>query len=435
MIQKASPAPANEWSAVLIGLFLMIGAGILLLLSVLLLFLGLTALPIGRNTSGSLSMLILSAGTFGLGILLLPGIYLNARNLLNLPPSQPGAALRISDRMLMPIMIIAWLTSLMLGQIASRNLWASALVLPITNIFAIGLPVLFYIRISLRGLELPPAKRGWSVFGASLLISPLLALIFEVLAVGVIFILYMVYASSVPGLKDALSSLVSGLQSGSSNDNESMRLAANLAFAPGAIPALLITFSLAIPLIEETLKITVIWFYLGRLRRPLDGFVLGILCGAAFALTENLGFSSAGAADWAASAAARATSALPHIFNSGLLGWALVSVWKEKRYGRLAGTFLAVILIHGAWNVISLGLALSEFSPFVADVPAFLQNSYPWYAAWGLMVIGTLAGLILNNRQMRKLAASEESEKLGYNSRLLSQNTGGNDNGITQNPD
>ena len=71
------------------------------------------------------------------------------------------------------------------------------------------------------------------------------------------------------------------------------------------------------------------------------------MCGTAFALIENIGFTSAGSADWISSVAARTTTALPHIFNSGLLGWALVSAWHEHRYGRLLATFLAVILVHG----------------------------------------------------------------------------------------
>lgn len=417
------------------GIFLLFGAGSLLLIALLLLILGISAFSTSANTSSSLSLFILSAGTFGLGFLLVPGMYLNAVSIFNLPVPMAKAGIKIPDRILFPLLICIWPASLILGQISSGNRWASVIVLPIINILAIGIPILFYVRISLRGLELPPAKRGWSVFGASLLTSPLLALIFEALAVVLIFIAYMVYASTVPGLKDALSTLVSSLQAGGSNDTEAMRLAASLAFAPGAITTLLLTFSIAIPLIEETAKITIIWFYLGRLRRPIDGFILGILCGAAFALTENMGFASAGAADWTASAAARATAALPHIFNSGLLGWALVSAWKESRYGRLAATFLAVILIHGTWNAISLGIALSEFSSFSANVPAIFQNSYPWYAAWGLMVLGSFVGLIFNNRQMRKQVANKAQENLGYNLRLLSQTLGENDNGITQNPD
>ena len=53
-----------------------------------------------------------------------------------------------------------------------------------------------------------------------------------------------------------------------------------------------------------------------------------------------LGFSLAG----------RATSSLMHITASGLMGWAIASALLEKRYGRLAWTYLLSMAIHGLWN-------------------------------------------------------------------------------------
>jgi RsiW-degrading membrane proteinase PrsW (M82 family) len=240
-----------------------------------------------------------------------------------------------------------------------------------------------------------------------MLITPTLALIFEAVAVGVIMIILLIYANTVPGLKETFSTLLEDMRAGASNAEETTRIAASLLFAPGAFIAALSAFSLAIPLIEETSKLVVMWFYLGRIRRPVDGFVLGTLCGTAFALVENIGFTSAGSADWITSVAARTTTALPHIFNSGLLGWALVSAWREHRYGRLLATFIAVILVHGTWNAISLGLAMSSMSPYVADAPILVQNEIAWFAAWAVMAAGTFVGLIYNNRRMRKVAIQD----------------------------
>jgi RsiW-degrading membrane proteinase PrsW (M82 family) len=141
----------------------------------------------------------------------------------------------------------------------------------------------------------------------------------------------------------------------------------------------------------------------------VDGFVLGILCGAAFALAENIGFTSAGSADWISSIAARTTTALPHIFNSGLFGWALASAWKEHRYGRLLGTFITVILVHGTWNAISLGLAMNGLNNLIVEVPTLFRYDFAWMAGWIVMAIGTLIGLIRNNRQMRKAASVESA--------------------------
>lgn len=417
-------APNNRltnWSALIMGLFLTAGAASMLMMAMFFVVAGLTSGPALKNAE-PLSMYLLAAGTFFMSLLLLPGIYFNARKFfgatdltLHLP--------RINDWFFIPALVSAWSLTLVLGQLAAGHTILSILVLPIANIFAVGLPILLYIRISLRGLEFPSARRSWSVLGASMLLTPSLAVFFEAIAVGIIVLFLLIYANTVPGLRETFGTLLDSIKSGGTSDAEITRLTASLLFAPGASVAALSAFSFAIPLIEETFKLTVIWLYLGRIRRPVDGFVLGILCGAAFALAENIGFTSAGSADWAASIAARTTTALPHIFNSGLLGWALVSAWKEHRYGRLFATFFAVILVHGTWNAISLGMAMSGLASFVAEVPSILQNEFAWLVAWALLAIGTFIGLVYNNRQMRKLSMVEPPEKVGYNLPLPGEDT------------
>jgi hypothetical protein len=405
MNQPASNHQSVAWPALLMSLFLLIGAVLMWMVALFFIVIGLTSGPELKN-AGPLGMYLLATGTFFIGLLLLPGIYFNARKFF-------GAAdltLRlphVNDWFLIPALLAAWIATLVLGQLTAGHATLSILVLPVANIFAVGLPILLYIRIGLRGLEFPSARQSWSVLGASMLITPSLAIFFEAIAVGIIVLLLFLYANTVPGLKETFGTLIDGIKTGGVNDAEITRLTASLLYAPGASIAALSAFSFAIPLIEETFKLTVMWFYLGRIRRPVDGFVLGILCGAAFALAENIGFTSAGSADWAASIAARTTTALPHIFNSGLLGWALVSAWREHRFGRLLATFFAVILVHGTWNAISLGMAMSGLSSYVADAPAILQYDFAWLAAWGIMAVGTLIGLVYNNGQMRKQSRVE----------------------------
>ena len=405
MNQPAFNHQSVAWPALLMSLFLIIGAVFMWMVALFFVVIGLTSGPELKN-AGPLGMYLLATGAFFIGLLLLPGIYLNARKLF-------GAAdltLRlphINDWFFIPTLVAAWIATVVLGQLAAGHATLSILVLPVANIFAVGLPILLYIRISLRELEFPSARQSWSVLGASMLITPSLAVFFEAIAVGIIVLLLFLYANTVPGLKETFGTLINGIKTGGVNDAEMTRLAANLLYAPGASIAALSAFSYAIPLIEETFKLTVMWFYLGRIRRPVDGFVLGILCGAAFALAENIGFTSAGSADWAANIAARTTTALPHIFNSGLLGWALVSAWREHRFGRLLATFFAVILVHGTWNAISLGMAMSSLSSYVADAPAIFQYDFAWLVAWGIMAVGTLIGLVYNNGQMRKQSRAE----------------------------
>lgn len=400
MNQEAPDNKSVTLPALFMGLFLVTGAALLLVATLLFALLGLTSGPELKNAE-PLSMYLLATGAFSMGLLLLPGIYLNGRKFFG----STDLALhfpQINDWIFIPALVVTWIITLAIGQLAASHAILSLVVLPFANILAVGLPILLYIRLSLRGLDFPSARRSWSILGASMLLTPSLALVFEAIAVGIIILLLYLYASTVPGLMDSFNTLIANLKPGNANDSEMTRLMATLLYAPGASVAALSAFSFAIPLIEETFKLTVLWFYLGRVRRPVDGFVLGILCGAAFALAENIGFTSAGSADWAASIAARTTTALPHIFNSGLFGWGLVSAWREHRFGRLLAAFCAVILVHGTWNAISLGLAMSDLASYVAEVPLLFQNGFAWLAAWGVMAVGTLIGLIYNNRQMHK---------------------------------
>jgi RsiW-degrading membrane proteinase PrsW (M82 family) len=427
MNHPSSETQKLDWGALIMGLFLALGFVSMLLLAAFLFLLGISVLP-GVKIREPLSILILAGGVFASGILVLPGLYFNVRRLFNQPEIQLHAP-PLGDRIIIPTILSTWLLCLALGQISTGSQLGSAIVLPVINILAVGLPILLYLRISLRGLKLPSARRAWSLFGASLIISPTLAFILEGLAVVVIVLLYALYARFLPGLQDTLKSMLNTFQSSSRTETDTMRLAAKLLFAPGAAFTVLVTFSLAVPLIEETSKTILIWPLINRIRRPVEGFVLGTLCGAAFALAENIGFASTGSADWTINVATRATAALPHMLNSGILGWALVSAWKEHRYGRLAKAFLAVILIHGIWNAASLGLAMNSLADYAADVPFYLQNSYPWASAWVLLAAGAFGGLIFNNIQMRKLQANEPDEIIEYNSTLLSPTSGGNNDG------
>ncbi len=408
MNQTNTASPPSERAALFMALFLAMGAALLLLLSWVLTIFGLVTLS-GLKFNEQPGIFILAGGTFELGLLMLPGIILNARKFLH-KPDWHSSFPDINDRVLIPIMIFFWLCSLGFGQFVAGNHLAATLILPFINILAIGLPILAYIRISLRGLALLDARRAWSIFGASLIISPLLALLFEVITVGIIILLYVAYASSIPGLRETFSSLLGSLQSGGFNESETLRMTASLLFAPGASLTALGIFSGAVPLIEETFKITMIMIFIKKIPHPTNGFMLGILCGAAFALSENIGYASAGSTNWAANAAARATSALPHILNSGMLGWGLVSAYREHRYSRLIASFLAATLIHGTWNAISVGLLMNSFSSYIAVVPYYLQSPYPLTIGWVIMALGVLIGLIFNNRQMRNSAIKNQAE-------------------------
>ncbi len=358
------------------------------------------------KTSEPVSVLMLAFGKVAIGLLLIPGFYFNVINFLGRPDAN-NLAIKVDDRIFFSSLITLWLLSLMIGQAISTSQPVASLFLPFLNFLAVCLPIVMYLRIGLRGITLPSFRHVWTVFGASLVVSPILALILEACVFGAFLAIYILIVKFIPELNNQFSLMISTYESSKQSEDAIMQLVANLLFSPGTAIAALGIFSVAIPFIEETFKIILLWLLKNQIHRPSDGFVLGTLCGAAFALVENISFTSLGYADWSSSAAVRASAALPHIFNSGLLGWALISAKENHRYRQLAITFLAVTLVHGAWNAISLGLAMNSLAAYVPIIPFYLRNSYPWIAGWILLALAIFSGLIYNNSQMKKLQLAE----------------------------
>ncbi len=408
----------TDWAALVMGLLLSVCALGLMGIAPLLAVLGLSAIPT-LGEGDALTLLMLAAGTFALGLLLAPGAYLNACKFFNLP--EPRVGLRgLTPGLLLVMLLLVWFISLGLGYSLSGDTTLSLFLLPVVNVAALTLPVGIVLVISLKGLPLPSPRRAWSVFGASAVLGPVLAIFFELFSLIGFVLLFMLYASSTPGLDVSFRALMEELQNEMGSMDFISQQATTLLLSPGGAILLLGLFALAVPVIEEVFKVFLLWFYAGRMRSPVEGFVLGALCGAAFALAENIGFSSAGAEGWLANVLTRATAILPHTFNSGLVGWGLAVAWQKKGYVRLGLAWLAAVLVHGAWNALSVALALNSISGFAADVSPLIETPLPAAITWGVLVLGILLGLFLANRQMRKQAASEMAGDVGYNPLLLS---------------
>ncbi len=350
-----------------------------------------------------LSILMLAGGLITLGLLMLPGLYFNLRKYIYKLENYPDGKF-INNKVFFPLVVIAWSIILTLGQITLKYQDLTPFLLPIINIFAVCLPITFFVGISLRKIALPSCRRMWSILGASIIITPTLSFILESLVLFSFIGILLLFARFLPELHTQINSLIVLIQSKSPGEDEIIQQVAKLISSPWVAISTFGVFSIAVPIIEETMKISLLWFFRDAEYSPSDGFVLGTLCGAAFALVENISFSSSGSADWTTSAFIRASAVLPHVFNSGMLGWALFSARRTKRYTQFAKTFITVLLIHGVWNAISLGLALSNINSFFPNtLIMYVQNSYFWIFCWFVLACGVFAGLILNNYKIQQL--------------------------------
>ncbi len=127
---------------------------------------------------------------------------------------------------------------------------------------------------------------------------------------------------------------------------------------PGTIITILVYLSILVPLVEELIKPLGVWILARKLNSPSQGFALGALSGAGYGLAETINVSGQ-VGDWGSLLFTRIGTGLLHITTSALMGAAIVMAWRERRYLRLAGTYLIAILLHGLWNAAAITYGIS----------------------------------------------------------------------------
>ena len=93
---------------------------------------------------------------------------------------------------------------------------------------------------------------------------------------------------------------------------------------PGVIVTVLLYISVLVPAIEEIFKPIGVWLFARRLQSAAQGFALGALSGAGYALIETIGVSGQQTGEWASLLFSRIGTGLLHITTSALVGAAIV---------------------------------------------------------------------------------------------------------------
>lgn len=241
--------------------------------------------------------------------------------------------------------------------------------LPILHILAVAIPIFWLLAVGLNGLAVGSRQRGWGVFGTGLALSPALIMSLELALLAGLLGVLILYFSSQPALADEMTNLAVRLRYAANDQEALLRILQPYLTRPAVIASLFAYIALFVPLIEEMIKPVGVWFLLRRKLRPVDGFTAGLLSGAGYALFENILLSSSDS-QWMSLVLARVGTGAVHMFTASLVGWALVSAWSQGRYLRLGFSFALAVLIHGAWNGLTLftvGLAIipEQGSPLV----------------------------------------------------------------------
>lgn len=402
-LSPSNPKPANAARGQALSLLQFV-SGLLAVLAcggigLLFFFMGFSeGLPTG------LAVLTIAGAAFWVGVLLLPSTSLALLRLTGAPVKSEFLARR--GLHLFGFAIFLFPIALFLGNWAAQQEGFASLAFPILHVLATTLPVGWIIYLAVRGLALGSPQRGWGVFSAGLVLGPAIILTLETIALVAALIVAGIFLFSQPDLIKELSSLA-GLFEGDPNnlpDPEAiLAILGPYLTQPLTILGALAFTSVLVPLIEEAFKPIGVWFLAGRQITPAAGFAAGALSGAGFALFENL-LLSANVEAWATLQVARLGTAIVHILATGLIGYALAIAWQQRRYGRLFGFYLIAVLLHGAWNALSMLMTFGDIQRSLETTlePGWLTRLGD-LAPYGMvgLALGSLAVLIWLNARLR----------------------------------
>jgi hypothetical protein len=389
-------------STLVLFLFFASAIGFLCLMASACGLVGTLQLAVEGVADGLSAMNLIVVGTIWCAILLMPGAWLTLRRLQKgaetteapQPSHRFGKLIYLAALLVYPVLLI-------LGTKVAARPGLSPWVLPFVHILAASIPVYALSGMATHRLDSGSSLRRWSAFGMGLVLGPGLILIFELALIAILAIGLIIQIGSDPVQATDLVLLAERLQYAQADPETILSIIQPYLFQPLVLFGIAAFVAGLVPLIEESLKPIGVWLLVNRRLAPAEGFAMGVFSGAGYALFENL-FITAPGSEWALISVGRIGTTAMHMFTAGITGFALVSAWQHNRFWRLGILFAGAVLIHVAWNALTL-LSLTS------ALPASIE-SFQWIRALGqastgslaLLFLFTLIGLLFANWQLRK---------------------------------
>jgi hypothetical protein len=288
------------------------------------------------------------------------------------------------------------------GVIAYTEItWLAWIILPILTVLVIVPPIWLLFGIGANGIDLGPRWRIFGMLGLSLTIGPLIMIIVEIiLLLGVIIFGATVVAVRQPLVFQEILNLGRIIKL-ETNEEMILKLLAPYISNPLVIATAIGYIGLMVPMIEELLKPLAVWIFAKKIESPAQGFAMGLLGGASFALIESLNASGDGTVSWPFIVSIRAMTSLLHVTASGLVGWGIVSAFREKRFMRFFAAYFSAVAIHGIWNACAVGAGLATIGESIGK-PEWLFNIIPAaLCGMSVLAVGMFSVLIASNRKLR----------------------------------
>ena len=400
---ETPPAVKTDWLSILqltgslLGLLLvvLIAAGFTFLLFLL---------DLSHNPSADSAVVfsIQLAGALLAGLIMLSSAVLALLKItqipVQIPPIWPPVRKLLHPKYWMAS-IPLWLLA---GHFSIQSDFLPWLVAPAAHVMIAAIPCLWLIWAATRGLEKGSLQRTSGLSASGIMLSTGIAFFLEILVA--VLILFVVLRD----LDNRMWMQELSWQIDNLSPDELFPAMYEKLNKPGILFGFLAYIAVLVPVIEELIKPIGVWLLAGRKLTPAEGFTAGVISGAAFGLFENLVNAGEGAS-WAGLAAMRIGTTAVHVLTTGLMGWAWVNFWQNKKFLRLLLTYTTAVLIHGLWNSMPVVTSFADFQVQSPVVPASFAVTGPIVLL--LLAGGCLALLFYFNRKL-KTAAGEPQDKL-----------------------
>jgi hypothetical protein len=335
------------------------------------------------------------------GILLLLAAFFTFQKTLQKSSADREAFFNLSLWQWILILIVSG-ASILIGRWIGSVKTVNWLILPLLTIPAIVLPLALLLSIGVRGLPLGARWQSWTILGLGMTLIPFLLLLLEGMIGILVSIGVIVYITTQPELVYQLQGLSQQILTLGPQSEEARQLLYPWLTKPGAIITISLYVALLVPAVEELFKPLGVWLFARRIDSPAQGFALGALGGASYALIETIGVSGQGS-DWASLLFSRIGTGLLHITTSALMGTAIVYGVRHRGYLRLFGTYILAVTLHGLWNISALLYTFSNLAQTLGHTGRLRTIQPIALAALVVLAVGLFAILLSSNFRMRRI--------------------------------
>ena len=330
-------------------------------------------------------------------LLLLPVLVLSFYQLRGQPVPEWLNTSRPIIRKMSWWVILVWPVFVFLGWLVAGRPGKIVFFMGPINLFVSGIPVLWVYNAAQWKLKAGSSVRKWRIFGFSLTVTPIVIIFVETLVLivlGMVGAFWLTYRMAVdPVINQEMIDIANQISLAGNDLDTVLLLLEPYLLSPSVIFWAMAIFGGIMPIIEEILKPIALWSLAGRNITPQEGFVGGILCGAGFALMENILYATTAiiAEDWLFLVIARVGTGVLHMLASGLVGWGLARLWRDGKWFFSALTTLASFLLHSVWNVLALFLGVAPL--FVFGKETSLWQTTLIYSPLLLLLVLSALGL------------------------------------------